>query len=180
MTGKSLDAVLHKAPPAPNVLHRRIAEGTLSAEDGKGGSSGNLEEHINNLHADVELARRATRRFARRSSRECCPNAAHSSAIWARCRLSIPDNLLTGGDNEKCQERPHQPGWRLPLEQPQETDYTASIKSQVLAKIGKPPRLDHVEVSRHHGGNYRVNIWEQPEPNPDHRQVGPASGYRIT
>jgi hypothetical protein len=22
-----------------------------------------------------------------------------------------------------------------------------------------------VEVSRHHGGNYRVNIWEQPEPN---------------
>jgi hypothetical protein len=41
--------------------------------------------------------------------------------------------------------------------------HTEKIKSQVLAKIGKPPRLDHVEVSRHHGGNYRVNIWEQPE-----------------
>jgi len=22
-----------------------------------------------------------------------------------------------------------------------------------------------VEVSRHHGGHYRVNIWEKPEPN---------------
>jgi hypothetical protein len=22
-----------------------------------------------------------------------------------------------------------------------------------------------VEVCRHHGGKYRVNIWEQPEPN---------------
>ena len=44
-------------------------------------------------------------------------------------------------------------------------NHTEKIKSQVLAKIGKPPRLDHVEVSRHHGGNYRVNIWEQPEPN---------------
>jgi hypothetical protein len=52
-----------------------------------------------------------------------------------------------------------------PLEQPRETDYSESIKSQVLAKIGKPLRLDRVEVSRHHGGNYRVNIWEHPEPN---------------
>jgi hypothetical protein len=43
-------------------------------------------------------------------------------------------------------------------------NHTEKIKSQVLAKIGKPPRLDHVEVSRHHSGNYRVNIWEQPEP----------------
>ena len=47
------------------------------------------------------------------------------------------------------------------VEQP---NHTEKIKSQVLAKIGKPPRLDHVEVSRHHNGNYRVNIWEQPEP----------------
>jgi len=46
-----------------------------------------------------------------------------------------------------------------------ESDHTEKIKSQVLAKIGKPPRLDHVEVSFHHNGNYRVNIWEQPEPN---------------
>ena len=44
-------------------------------------------------------------------------------------------------------------------------NHTEKITSQVLAKIGKPPRLDHVEVSRHHGGNYRVNIWEQLEPN---------------
>ena len=44
-------------------------------------------------------------------------------------------------------------------------NHTEKIKSQVLAKIGRPPRLDHVEVSRHHSGNYRVNIWQQPEPN---------------
>ena len=44
-------------------------------------------------------------------------------------------------------------------------NHTEKIKSQVLAKIGKPPRLDHVEVSHHHNGNYRVNIWEQTEPN---------------
>ena len=52
------------------------------------------------------------------------------------------------------------------LEQP-EPNHTAKIKSQVLTKIGKPPRLDHVEVSKHHNGKYRVNIWEQPEPNKD-------------
>jgi hypothetical protein len=46
-------------------------------------------------------------------------------------------------------------------------DHTENIKSQVLAKIGYPPRLDRVEVSRHHNGNYRVNIWEQPEPHKD-------------
>lgn len=46
-------------------------------------------------------------------------------------------------------------------------NYTEKIKSQVLAKIGNPPRLDHVEVSRHHSGNYRVNVWEQPEPNKE-------------
>ena len=34
-----------------------------------------------------------------------------------------------------------------------------------LAKIGKPPRLDRVEVSRHHNGKYRVNIWQQTEPD---------------
>lgn len=50
-------------------------------------------------------------------------------------------------------------------EQPNEATQTERIKSQVLAMIGKPPRLDHVEVSRHHGRNYRVNIWQQPEPD---------------
>ncbi len=43
-------------------------------------------------------------------------------------------------------------------------DYTKKIEALVLANIGRPPHLDHVEVSRHHNGNYRVNIWEQPEP----------------
>jgi len=38
------------------------------------------------------------------------------------------------------------------------------IKSQVLAKIGTPPRLHRVEVIPQHNGNYRVNIWEHPEP----------------
>jgi hypothetical protein len=47
------------------------------------------------------------------------------------------------------------------------SDHTEKIKSQVLTKIGKVPRLDRVEVSRHHNGNYRVNIWEQPEPHKD-------------
>ena len=48
------------------------------------------------------------------------------------------------------------------VEQP---NHTERIKSQVLAKIGKLPRLDRLEVSRHHNGKYRVNIWQQPEPN---------------
>jgi len=50
-----------------------------------------------------------------------------------------------------------------PVEQP-EPNHTEKIKSQVLAKIGTPPRLHRVEVSNHHNGTYRVNIWEQPEP----------------
>jgi hypothetical protein len=50
------------------------------------------------------------------------------------------------------------------VEQPKVPDHTEKIKSQVLTKIGTPPRLHRVEVSRHHNGNYRVNIWEQPEP----------------
>ena len=43
-------------------------------------------------------------------------------------------------------------------------NHTEQIKSQVLMKIGKPPRLDRVEVCRQHGRKYRVNIWQQPEP----------------
>jgi hypothetical protein len=46
-------------------------------------------------------------------------------------------------------------------------NHTEKIKSQVLAKVGRPPRLHRVEVCRHHNGNYRVNIWEHPEPNDD-------------
>ena len=43
-------------------------------------------------------------------------------------------------------------------------NHTERIKSQVLVEIGKPPRLHRVEVTRHHGSKYRVNIWQQPEP----------------
>ena len=46
-------------------------------------------------------------------------------------------------------------------------NHTEKIKSQVLEKVGRPPRLHRVEVSRHHNGNYRVNIWEQPDPTKD-------------
>ena len=49
------------------------------------------------------------------------------------------------------------------VEAPKQANHAQRIKSQVFAKIGKPPRLDHVEISRHHNGHYRVNIWEQPE-----------------
>ena len=54
-----------------------------------------------------------------------------------------------------------------PLEQPQRVDHSERIRSQVLAKTGKPPRLTRVEVSEHHNGNYRVNIWQQPESDKD-------------
>jgi hypothetical protein len=55
-------------------------------------------------------------------------------------------------------------------------DHTDKIKSQVLAKIGKLPRLERVEISRHHHGNYRVNIWEQPEPD---KSLAVTVGARI-
>jgi hypothetical protein len=49
-------------------------------------------------------------------------------------------------------------------EQPKQLSHTDKIKSQILAMIGKLPRLDHVEISEHHNGKYRVNIWQQKEP----------------
>lgn len=52
-------------------------------------------------------------------------------------------------------------------EQPEHPSRKAKIESQVLAKIGRPPRLDRVEVSIRHNGNCRVNIWQRPEPNKD-------------
>jgi hypothetical protein len=57
-----------------------------------------------------------------------------------------------------------------------EPNHAEKIKSQVLAKIGKPPRLHRVEVSRHHNGRYRVNIWEQPEPD---KNIAVTIGARI-
>jgi hypothetical protein len=68
------------------------------------------------------------------------------------------------------------------VDQP-EPNYREKIKSQVLAKIGKPPRLDRVEVSRHHNGKYRVNIWQQPEPDKNIAvTIGPRIGpsYYLT
>jgi hypothetical protein len=47
------------------------------------------------------------------------------------------------------------------------SNHTEKITSQVLEKVGRPPRLHRVEVCRHHDGNYRVNIWEQLEPTGD-------------
>jgi hypothetical protein len=55
----------------------------------------------------------------------------------------------------------------VPVEHSQEAYRTEKIKSQVLAKIGRPPRLHRVEITQHHGGKYRVNIWQQPEPDKD-------------
>ena len=45
------------------------------------------------------------------------------------------------------------------------SNHTEKIKSQVWAKIGRPPRLHRVEVSLHRHGNYRVNVWQQPAPH---------------
>ena len=67
-----LDAVLHKSQSALKVLHRRIAEGTLLPEAGEA-MIGNLEEHINNLHADVELARQRYERFCEKVVRKMLP-----------------------------------------------------------------------------------------------------------
>jgi len=49
-----------------------------------------------------------------------------------------------------------------------ESDHTEQIKSQILAKTGKPVFLHHVEVCRHHNGNYRVNLWEKLEATGDY------------
>ncbi|QDT08180.1 hypothetical protein [Planctomycetes bacterium K23_9] len=48
-----------------------------------------------------------------------------------------------------------------------ESDHTEKIKSQILEKAGRPPSLHHVEVCRHHNGNYRVNVWEKLKPTGD-------------
>ncbi|MBN2293598.1 MAG: hypothetical protein JXM70_14305 [Pirellulales bacterium] len=66
---------------------------------------------------------------------------------------------------EKVKENPTNQDETTSVKQPAEADLEAWIKSQVLAKIGKPLRLDRVEVSLHHGNKYRVNIWQQSEPD---------------
>jgi hypothetical protein len=64
----------------------------------------------------------------------------------------------------KSKKAPHEEE-AMVVERAQEASLAEKIRSQVLATIGRPPHLDRVEVSRHHNGNYRVNIWEQPEPD---------------
>jgi hypothetical protein len=62
------------------------------------------------------------------------------------------------------------------VEQPTPPSHTEKIKSQVLAKVGALPRLERVEVSRHHSGRYRVNIWQQREPD---KSIAITTGPRI-
>jgi hypothetical protein len=66
----------------------------------------------------------------------------------------------------------------LPIqkEPPVVPNHTEKITTQVLAKIGRPPRLERVEVSRHHNGKYRVNIWERSEPD---KSIAITAGPRI-
>ena len=67
-----LDAVLQKSNSALSLLHRRIAEGTLSPDVGEP-MIGNLEEHINNMSSDVELARRRYHTFCDKVVKEMLP-----------------------------------------------------------------------------------------------------------
>ena len=60
-----------------------------------------------------------------------------------------------------------------------DVDHTEKIKSQVLAKIGKPSRLHHIEVSRHHNNNYRVNIWQRPESEKSTSSITIAWSYYL-
>jgi hypothetical protein len=61
---------------------------------------------------------------------------------------------------DKAEKNPASQGGSAAVEQPKQPDLSEKIKSQVLAKIGIPPRLDRVEVCHQHRGNYRVNVWQ--------------------
>ena len=65
--------------------------------------------------------------------------------------MKTPQNTPTNKDEPATVEQP-------------KPNHTEKIKSQVLARIGKPPRLHRVEVCKQHNDKYRVNVWEQPEP----------------
>ena len=77
---------------------------------------------------------------------------------------------------KKVKNAPTNKDQAAPVERREKPDHRASIKAQVLAKIGTPSRLRRVEVCRQHNGNYRVNIWEQPEPKAD---IAATPGSRI-
>ena len=88
-----LDAIIHKSQAALAVLHRRIAEGTLSPEVGEA-MIGHLEEHINNLHADVELARKRYEKFCEKVVKEeCCREAANQKDNALRTSPPAPVSL---------------------------------------------------------------------------------------
>jgi hypothetical protein len=61
-------------------------------------------------------------------------------------------------------------------EKSRQSSHTDKIKSQVLEKIGKLPRFDHVAISPLHNGKYRVNIWQQTEPD---KNLAITTGLRI-
>jgi hypothetical protein len=67
-----LDAAFHKMQSALKVLNRCIEEGTLLPEVGKA-MIGKLEEHINNLHSDVELARQRYEMFCEKVVKRMLP-----------------------------------------------------------------------------------------------------------
>jgi hypothetical protein len=75
---------------------------------------------------------------------------------------------------EKAERSPTERREPPAAEQRKQPDHTERITSQVLAKIDKPPRFDRVEVCRHHNGKYRVNIWQQFQPD-DTVAVMPSS-----
>jgi hypothetical protein len=77
---------------------------------------------------------------------------------------------------EKAEKNPTNQGESAAVEQRTQPNHTEKIKSQVLAKIGIPPRLDRVEVCRHHHGNYRVNIWQTVELD---KSIAITPGSRI-
>ena len=61
-------------------------------------------------------------------------------------------------------------------EQPKQPSHADRIKSQVLAMVGKLPRLERVEISHHHNNKYRVNVWQQSEPD---KNFAITTGLRI-
>jgi hypothetical protein len=67
-----LDAVFQKCQSKVKLLRKRIAERTLLPDPGEA-MIGNLEEHINNLYADVELARQRYERFCEKVVKELLP-----------------------------------------------------------------------------------------------------------
>lgn len=92
--------------------------------------------------------------------------------VWGK-GLSLSETEET---MEKAEMSPTNQGESAALEQPKRPNHTEKIKAQVLAKIGIPPRLGRVEVSRHHNGKYRVNIWQQVELN---KSIAVTPGSRI-